>query len=111
MGPVSSSFHLVCPYTSFHTLSCAFLSPQVVYTGPTPEAVSHFSALGYVAPSPTTSIADHMLDTVIKAPPEEVCMETCGGWVDQPSHCSSSSHLSIHKPLPLLTHHSVISKP
>ena len=39
---------------------------QVVYTGPTDRASAHFAGLGYTAPSITTSIADHMLDVVIK---------------------------------------------
>lgn len=39
---------------------------QVVYTGPTDRASAHFAGLGYTAPSVTTSIADHMLDVVIK---------------------------------------------
>jgi hypothetical protein len=38
----------------------------VVYTGPTALAEDHFSALGYTSPTITTSIADYMLDVVIK---------------------------------------------
>ena len=39
---------------------------QVVFSGPTSQAQPHFQALGHVAPSPSTSIADHMLDLVIR---------------------------------------------
>ena len=39
---------------------------QVVYSGPTAQAESHFQQLGHVAPSPSTSIADYMLDLVIR---------------------------------------------
>ena len=46
---------------------------QIVYTGPTLDAVPHFSAVGHTIPvGSTVTIADQMLDVVIKAPAEQV---------------------------------------
>ncbi len=39
---------------------------QVVFSGRTSLATSHFSTLGYTVPSPNVSIADYVLDLVIK---------------------------------------------
>ena len=64
-GPPSSYDKSFSP-KSYNPKPCPPLPPQVVYTGPTPLAIDHFSALGYTSPSATTSIADHMLDVVIK---------------------------------------------
>jgi hypothetical protein len=44
----------------------------VVYAGAVADAEAHFAALGYAPPSPDISIADHMLDVVIKSPAAEV---------------------------------------
>lgn len=36
------------------------------------DAEAHFAALGYAPPSADISVADHMLDVVIKSPAAEV---------------------------------------
>jgi hypothetical protein len=41
-------------------------TPQVVFTGPTVAAEAHFSSLGHSPASPAQSVADHVLDLVIK---------------------------------------------
>ncbi|KAF5834484.1 hypothetical protein DUNSADRAFT_8809 [Dunaliella salina] len=43
---------------------------QVVFTGPTSAAQDHFGSLGLVPPTLGTSVADHVLDLVIKARPK-----------------------------------------
>jgi hypothetical protein len=44
----------------------AALNHQVVFTGPTVAAEAHFTALGHAPQSPGQSVADHVLDLVIK---------------------------------------------
>ena len=44
---------------------------QMVYSGPSALAQAHFASMGH-APPDGVHIADYMLDTVLRAPPEEV---------------------------------------
>jgi hypothetical protein len=63
----------------------------VVYSGRTDRAGAHFSSLGYAA-APGVNIADHILDVVIKSPPQEVTWRA-GGQTDQhePAHHDTSA--------------------
>ena len=45
---------------------------QVVFSGPVSEAAAHFSSLGLQPPDASVSIADFMLDAVIRSSREEV---------------------------------------
>lgn len=62
----------VCNITKERSQRQLPLCRQVVYAGAVADAEAHFAALGYAPPSPDISIADHMLDVVIKSPAAEV---------------------------------------
>jgi len=52
--------YFTCTHTHTHTHT------QVVFTGRTAAAQDHFGAMGMAPSSPDTSVADHVLDMVIK---------------------------------------------
>ncbi|KAL6745275.1 hypothetical protein V8C86DRAFT_42591 [Haematococcus lacustris] len=45
---------------------------QVVFTGPSAAAESHFAGLGHTVVNEEQSMADYVLDLIIKAPPQQV---------------------------------------
>ncbi len=72
---------------------------QVVFSGPTHLATAHFAALGHVASSPSVSIADQVLDLVIKvrdsfpvlARPQRLARLSCAAGSSTPARLTFAS--------------------
>jgi len=63
---------------------------QVVFTGPTSAAQDHFGSLGLVPSTPGTSVADHVLDLVIKAPRSQVSQLVYAFTVSATAHADNA---------------------